>query len=397
MGGMGRKKETSKTQLTTPSREVSPLRALRHSSTREDEPLVSVSMITFRHENYIKDAIIGVLLQETTFPIEAVISNDNSPDATDAIINDIIRNNPRAGLIRYIQHRQNLGIMANALHNLERCRGKYIAFCEGDDCWTDPYKLQKQVDELQRNPDSDLCFHPAYTCYGNQRSSEMFGIQASRKKHIASDEVFAGGGDFCPTASVLIRREVFEKLKFFLASAPVGDYFLQSMGSLRGGAIYLPEPMCIYRKGTPFSWTADMQSVANREAFFWLIFDSLKQFDYFLNHSKSKPLNIEIERQFLHLSLTYLKQGLLEKYQALYEAFARRHTISTRIAILHAIGLKTQSESFTREFDRWTFAKPNPLSRAIRRCSKILSEFTHQPRSQTVQSAQPAAATMKRK
>ena len=287
--------------------------------------------------------------------------------------------------------------MANALDNLKTCRGAYIAFCEGDDCWTDPRKLQKQVDELQRNPDSDLCFHPARTFYEEQRTSELFGLQAFRKKRINADEVIAGGGDFCPTASVLIRKEIFETSKEFFRTAPVGDYFLQVIGSLRGGAMYLPEPMCIYRKGTPFSWTTDMQSVAKREAFFWLIFDSLKRFDRFLNYSKSKPLNIEIERQYLHLSFTYLKQGLIKKYQHLYEEFASHHPISARIAILHAVGLQSQSESFTRKFDRWSFAKPSAISRAIRRCTKILSEFDHSRRLHELQNRQAAVATMNTK
>jgi glycosyltransferase involved in cell wall biosynthesis len=355
--------------------------------------LVSVSMLTYRHEKYIKEAILGVLMQETTFRIEAVISNDRSPDDTDAIIRDIIQNHPRGDLIRYIRHEQNLGIMANALDNLKKCQGAYIAFCEGDDCWTDPQKLQKQVDELQQNPSSDLCFHPARTFYGQQPTTELFGLQAFRKKCINADEVIAGGGDFCPTASILIRREIFEKLGDFLETAPIGDYFLQAVGSLRGGAIYLPEPMCIYRKGTPFSWTTDMQSVARRETFFRLIFDSLKRFDLFLNYSKSGPLNIEIERQYLHLSFTYLKQGLIEKYEALYEEFARRHPISARIAILHTVGLKSQSESFTREFDRWSFAKPNPISRAFRRCAKTLSQFEQTQRLHSLQNQQASVAT----
>lgn len=334
-------------------------------------------MITYRHEKYIKEAILSVLMQDTSFRIEVIVSNDHSPDQTDTIIRGIIQNHPRADRIRYIRHEQNLGIMANALDNLKNCRGAYIAFCEGDDCWTDAHKLQKQVEELQRNPASDLCFHPAQTFYGEQRTNELFGLQAFRKKRIKSDEVIAGGGDFCPTASVLIRREIFEKLKDFLQTAPVGDYFLQVLGSLRGGAMYLPDPMCAYRKGTPFSWTTDMQSTERREAFFWVIFDSLKRFERFLNHSKSAPLNIEIERQYLHLSFTYLQQGLIEKYKTLYEEYAKRHPISFRIAVLHAVGLKSQSESFTREFDRWTFAKPNAISRAMRKCAKALSQLEH--------------------
>lgn len=376
----------------TPDPSVSLLTEPTHLVPQPPRPLVSVSMLTYRHEKYIEEAILGVLMQETNFRIEFVISNDHSPDDTDAIIRSIIHNHPRADCIRYICHDQNLGIMGNALDNLSSCQGAYIAFCEGDDCWTDPKKLQKQVDELQQNPASDLCFHPARTFYGQQPTTELFGLQALRKKHISAYEVIAGGGDFCPTASVMIRKEIFEKLKDFLKTTPIGDYFLQVLGSLRGGAIYLPQPMCIYRKGTPFSWTTDMQSLEKRENFFWLIFHSLKRFDRFLTHTHSVPLNIEIERQYLHLSLTYLKQGLIKKYQTLYEEFARRHPISPRISILHAVGLQLRSESFTRELDRWCFAKPNTISRALRRCAKTLSQFEYSYRLHTYRNSQAEVA-----
>jgi hypothetical protein len=184
--------------------------------------------------------------------------------------------------------------------------------------------------------------------------------------------VISGGGDFCPTASILIRRNIFENLAEFLLTAPVGDYFLQVMGSMRGGAIYLPDPMCIYRRGTPFSWTTDMQSIRRRKEFFELIFKSLKRFDQLLGHTKSKPLSLEIERQYLHLSLTYLKHGMLADYRTLYETLKQQHSISTRIKVLYEVGLRSGSERLTREFDRWAFARPNPISRAIRRLGKAV-------------------------
>jgi glycosyltransferase involved in cell wall biosynthesis len=340
--------------------------------TAESSPLVSVSMITYKHEEYVREAILGVLMQETSFAIELIVSNDHSPDKTHEVIESILLQHPRAGRVRYIRHHQNLGIMGNALHNLKQCRGVYIAFCEGDDCWTDPQKLQKQVQKLEENPTSDLCFHPAQTFFGRQNTNQLFGFQSLHQKCIPTDEVISGGGDFCPTASILIRRNIFENLAEFLITAPVGDYFLQVMGSMRGGAIYLPDPMCIYRRGTPFSWTTDMQSIRHRREFFELIFESLNRFDRLLGYTKSKPLSLEIERQYLHLSLTYLKHGMLADYRTAFETLRRKHSISTRIKVLYEVGLRSRSERLTREFDRWTFARPNPISRAIRRLGKAV-------------------------
>jgi glycosyltransferase involved in cell wall biosynthesis len=117
------------------------------------KPLVSVSMITYNHEKYIEEAINGVLMQVTDFEVELIISNDNSPDQTDTIIQRIIKEHPKGYWIKYIKHEKNLGAIPNSMDNFKQCSGEYIAICEGDDYWTDPSKLQKQVCFLQENND----------------------------------------------------------------------------------------------------------------------------------------------------------------------------------------------------------------------------------------------------
>ena len=112
----------------------------------ENRLLLSVIMITYGHENFIEQAIKGVLIQECNFDFELIIANDCSPDNTDIIIKDIIANDPRAGKIKYVRHNNNIGMMPNFIYALQSAKGKYIALCEGDDYWTLPSKLQKQVD-----------------------------------------------------------------------------------------------------------------------------------------------------------------------------------------------------------------------------------------------------------
>jgi glycosyltransferase involved in cell wall biosynthesis len=123
----------------------------------ENKPMVSVSMITYGHENYIAQAIEGVLMQECDFEIELILANDCSPDNTDAIVQGFLKNHPRGSCIKYIKHDKNIGMMSNGNFAAKQCKGKYIAICEGDDYWTDPLKLQKQVDFLEGNPDYSMC------------------------------------------------------------------------------------------------------------------------------------------------------------------------------------------------------------------------------------------------
>lgn len=118
--------------------------------------MVSVIMITYGHENYIHQAIEGVLMQQCDFEIELIIADDRSPDQTETIIKDIIANHPNGKVIKYIRHKVNKGMSGNMKWALLNARNKYIAYCEGDDYWTDPFKLQKQVDFLEMHPDYSL-------------------------------------------------------------------------------------------------------------------------------------------------------------------------------------------------------------------------------------------------
>lgn len=117
------------------------------------EPLVSIIMITYGHEKFIAEAIEGVFTQQTNFPVELIIANDNSPDKTSEIVEKIICQAPSHITVKYTSHKVNKGMTLNFYWALQQAQGKYIAYCEGDDYWIDPLKLQKQVDFLEANSD----------------------------------------------------------------------------------------------------------------------------------------------------------------------------------------------------------------------------------------------------
>lgn len=116
------------------------------------EFLTSVVMITYNHEQFIGEAIESILSQNFDTPLELIISNDRSPDDTDSIIKNIIQTHPKGNLIKYTLQPNNLGVSKNFFWSLSQAKGKYVALCEGDDSWTDPNKLQKQIDFLEANP-----------------------------------------------------------------------------------------------------------------------------------------------------------------------------------------------------------------------------------------------------
>jgi len=121
------------------------------------EPLLSVITITYNHEPFIAKTIEGVLMQKTSFPIEYIIAEDCSTDNTRNICFEYANKNPNT--IKLITSDNNVGFVENEKRGIRAARGKYIAFCEGDDYWTDPLKLQKQVDFLELHPEYSVTFH----------------------------------------------------------------------------------------------------------------------------------------------------------------------------------------------------------------------------------------------
>jgi glycosyltransferase involved in cell wall biosynthesis len=114
-------------------------------------PSVSVAMLAYNHGPYIERAIEGVLSQETDFPVELLIGEDHSTDNTLEIARHYECAHP--GRVRVITSDQNVGGKKNLQRLESACTGKYIAYCEGDDYWHDPKKLQKQVAFLEVHPD----------------------------------------------------------------------------------------------------------------------------------------------------------------------------------------------------------------------------------------------------
>ena len=118
---------------------------------------VSVFMITYNHEKYIAEALDSILMQKTDFDFDIVIGEDCSTDATRRIVLEYSRKYPDK--IKLLLHNVNVGFISNMMYVLEACTGKYVAMCEGDDYWTDPFKLQKQVDFLEANKEYMLATH----------------------------------------------------------------------------------------------------------------------------------------------------------------------------------------------------------------------------------------------
>lgn len=179
------------------------------------KPKVSVVMITYAHEKYIKQAVEGVLMQEYTGEIELIIANDNSPDQSHHIITDIINNHTNGEWIRYTKHAKNKGMIPNFIWTLRQATGEYVAICEGDDFWNDKLKIQKQVNLLESQKNIGLvCTHRAnFYQKSNQLKRPVFNENCTFTQYSFYD-VFCGKIQIA-TLTTLFRKELLEKYLSF--------------------------------------------------------------------------------------------------------------------------------------------------------------------------------------
>lgn len=207
----------------------------------QSEILISVIMITYNHDKFIRQAIEGVLNQKTRFSIELMIADDFSQDETQNIIRYYAMKYPE--VIKPILRTSNLGPNPNWLDAYSKCSGKYVALCEGDDYWTDPNKLEKQVDFLEGNSEFILCYHKVSgviienkITYLKRECNYSFNFYDSLQNKNGNN------------LSLVFKKCLDANLiSFFISDLYIGDWPLECLLTLQGKGFYMNECMAHYR------------------------------------------------------------------------------------------------------------------------------------------------------
>lgn len=216
-----------------------------------DYPKVSVVTITYGHEDYITQTLDGVLMQNYPGEIEFIIANDNSPDATDEVIKDYFSSKqiPENFTIKYTKHEINKGMMRNFVWGLDQVSGKYIALCEGDDYWTDSFKLQKQVTFLENQENFSMHFHSAKVLTEDGISDCISYVSPLENKIYTGREILNKW--LVPTASVTFRKEDLTesvRVRLLNSSYMFGDIIVFLSMAEKGYLFGSSEMMSVYRR-----------------------------------------------------------------------------------------------------------------------------------------------------
>jgi len=208
-----------------------------------EKPIVSICCITYNHEKFIAECIEGFLMQKTTFPIEILIFDDASNDGTQVTVQKYASKDIRIKTFLQTENQwsqQKYGLIDWLFPHAQ---GKYIALCEGDDYWTDPLKLQKQVDFLEANEDYVLCFHNVKININEKLEQDNI----TKKVNETTTILDLACGNYIHTPSCVFRNNIKSIQLTNFNKITAGDYYLHMLNARCGKIKKLNDTMAVYR------------------------------------------------------------------------------------------------------------------------------------------------------
>jgi hypothetical protein len=214
-------------------------------------PKVSVLMTTYNHERFIEKAVRSVLSQHADFECEIIVGEDSSTDGTRAVLEHLDSDFP--GRLRLLLREQNLGAARNFCDAYKECKGEYIAFLDGDDYWTDPAKLRKQVAVLDADLGCTLCYHLTRHVSANEEpTAYIYPPETTPVQPTINDLI---RNNLLTTSSAMLRRAAVPELPDWMLSVVPGDWPLFLLAADAGRVRRLDEVMAAYRIHSSGTWS----------------------------------------------------------------------------------------------------------------------------------------------
>lgn len=304
-----------------------------------EEIAVSISCLVFNHEKYLRRCLDSLIMQKTNFKYEVLIHDDASTDNSAAIIQEYEAKYPT--IIKPLYQKENQyskNVKISLTFQIPRARGKYYAFCEGDDFWIDEYKLQKQYDAMEKNPNASMCVHKvecvdeAENVVGKYYPEDSLSITAN--KILSSEEVldYLEVKNIYPfqTSSYFIKTSILfecvEKQPRFMTITNTGSINMMIYCATKGGFIYLNKAMSAYRMNSIGSWSMMQRNTENRICHLEEWIRTKQAVNEFLEYRYSKYIEeqiIEYEFEIWRLKHDY-KQCLNSKYKNILDSMSQK-------------------------------------------------------------------------
>lgn len=275
------------------------------------KPLVSIVCHTFNHVNYIKDALNGFLMQSTDFAFEIILHDDASTDGTTEIVKEFAQSYPNI-IVPIIQteNQWSKGVRPST-NTFPKAKGKYIAFCEGDDFWINENKIQKQYNYMIKNPKATLCFHD-HVITNEEREVLKLDVLNNDVTKFNIEKIIDKW--FISTQTIFFNKTyIIQSLSDF-KNIVNGDWSFQLISAHHGDIVYLPDVLACYRKNDHSLSSSIAKNKATRAMNLirlFCIFDVYSEFKY------SNQINTKI--------IFYLKEyndflwvDEFERHKALY-------------------------------------------------------------------------------
>lgn len=219
------------------------------------EPVISIICNTYNQEKYIADALESFLMQQVSVPFEILVHDDASTDGTADVIRAYEQRFPE--IVKPIYQTENQyskGVSITTEIQIPRAKGKYIAFCEGDDYWTNSQKLQIQYDFMESHSQISACCH-AYSMVDKEKNliEERFDFQQDcivPMKRLIGDQLKVPH-----FATLVVRSNIIKDLQASFLGARSNDMILRVFCAIKGDVYYMPQNMSCYRRFTEGSWT----------------------------------------------------------------------------------------------------------------------------------------------
>lgn len=282
-------------------------------------PMVTVVMITYNHENFIQKAIEGVLLQQCDFDIELLIADDCSIDNTRKVVHKIIVEHSKGNCINYNKHIINKGMMPNFIWALKQPKSKYIAICEGDDYWTDPLKLQKQVDFLEENPDYVLTYHDFVRVRDSSTETNKSNLSESDRQDCSDEDLILYRKWIKPLTMCF--KNVISDFPKEMLSVKNGDMFVLSLLGNHGKGKWMGDEIepGIYREHQGGVWSSigtQKRNIDFINTYYWI-------FQYY-----ARVKNVEIAKSWFDKMINHLYKiegTTLNESESIFNLYERQN------------------------------------------------------------------------